>query len=274
MIQTLANWVANSLGRDSWIIRTFRPTYENTLNALGFGDGIGWAINGVPFRIDAQFRSAMSKHYDADLANFFKERISPGAVCFDIGANVGVYALQFAEWSKPNGTVVAFEPNPPTAAALRRHIAMNQLTQRVKVIEEAVADQAGTAEFFAAGCDLTNRLGAPSPFISNRAHTISVPITTVDEYVAHSGLEPDVMLIDVEGFEIQVLRGAYQVLKRHPEMLLVVEMHPDAWESARTTRQQTAGLFQELGVSVVGLSGQKDPLEEYGSVWLRRSSVQ
>jgi FkbM family methyltransferase len=212
----------------------------------------------------------MGKRYDAHLVDFFKERISPGAVCFDIGENVGVYVFQLAEWSKPNGTVVAFEPNPPTAAALRRHITMNQLVQRVKVIEQALADQVGTAEFFAAGCDGTNRLGSPFPFSSNRVQTISVPITTVDEYVAHSGLEPDVMLIDVEGWEIQVLRGAYQVLKRRPEMLLVVEMHPDAWEPARTTRQQAEGLFRELGVSAVALSGQKNPLEEHGAVWLRR----
>jgi FkbM family methyltransferase len=87
----------------------------------------------------------MGKDYDSNIAAFLKDKVLPGSICFDVGANLGVYVLQFAEWSKPNGTVIAFEPNPSTAEALRRHIAMNKLTGRVRVVDRAVSDCAGSA---------------------------------------------------------------------------------------------------------------------------------
>jgi FkbM family methyltransferase len=272
MIQKLANHFATSLGHHSKLIRAFRPAYERTLNALNLGRGIPWSLNGVPFRIDARFRSAMGKNYDSEIAAFLKGKVAPGAVCFDVGANLGVYVLQFAEWSKPNGTVVAFEPNPSTAAALRRHIAMNQLAHRVRVVDQAVSDRAGSAEFFAAGCDGMSRLGTPNRLISDRVQKVSVPTTTLDGFVKQSGVAPDVMLIDVEGFEIPVLRGARQVLANHPEMLLIVEMHPNVWESAGTTREQAISVVRELNLDMVALAGQRDPLGEHGPVLLTAST--
>jgi FkbM family methyltransferase len=210
----------------------------------------------------------MGKDYDSNIAAFLKDKVLPGSICFDVGANLGVYVLQFAEWSKPNGTVIAFEPNPSTAEALRRHIAMNKLTGRVRVVDRAVSDCAGSAEFFAAGCDGMSRLGAPNPLISDRVEKVSVPITTVDEFVNRSGIVPDVMLIDVEGFEIRVLRGAREVLTRHPEMRLIVEMHPNVWESAGTTLEQAMSIIRELNLDIVALSGQRNPLGGHGPVWL------
>ena len=272
MIQELANRFATRLGHGSKLIRAARPAYENVLNALSLGRGVPWSINGVPFRIDGRFRSAMSKDYDSNIAEFLKGRVAPGAICFDVGANLGVYVLQFAEWSKPNGTVVAFEPNPAAAAVLRRHIAMNQLTHRVLVVDQAVSDRPGSAEFFAAGCDGMSRLGAPNRLISDRVQRLSVPITPIDEFVKQSGLAPDVMLIDVEGFEIRVLRGARHVLARYPEVLLIVEMHPDVWESAGTTREQAISVIRELNLDMVALGGQRDPLGEHGPVLLAASA--
>jgi len=272
VIQELANRFATRLGHGSRLIRAARPAYENTLNALSLGRGVPWSINGVPFRVDARFRSAMSKDYDSNIAEFLKGKVAPGATCFDVGANLGVYVLQFAKWSQPNGTVVAFEPNPATAAALRRHIAMNQLTHRVRVVDQAVSDRAGSAEFFAAGCDGMSRLGAPNRLIADRVQKLSVSITTIDEFVNQSGLAPDVMLIDVEGFEIRVLRGARHVLARYPEMLLIVEMHPNVWESAGTTTEQAISIIRELNLDIVALSGQRDPLGEHGPVLLTAST--
>ena len=214
----------------------------------------------------------MGKDYDSNVANFLKGRINPGAICFDVGANVGVYVLQFGEWSKPNGTVVAFEPNPSTAQVLRQHIAMNNLTDRVIVVNQAVSDRSGSAEFFAAACDGMSRLAAPNPLISDRVRKVSVPVSTIDEFVDQSGLVPSVMLIDVEGFEIRVLRGACRTLSQNPEMLVIAEMHPSIWESSATTRDQAVSLIKELNFDIVALSGQVDPLGEYGAVWLTARS--
>jgi len=149
---------------------------------------------------------------------------------------------------------------------------MNQLTHRVRVVDQAVSDRAGSAEFFAAGCDGMSRLGTPNRLISDRVQKVFVPTTTLDEFVKQSGVAPDVMLIDVEGLEIPVLRGARQVLANRPEMLLIVEMHPNVWESAGTTREQATSAIRELNLDMVALSGQRDPLGEHGPVLLTAST--
>src|SRR5882762_3437602 len=112
LLQTTARRASGLLGRESWLIRRTRPVYESFLAWSGHGQGIPWAINGVTYRVDPHYRDRLGQNYDAPVAAFLRERVKPGALCLDVGANVGVYVLQFAHWSAPTGRVVAFEPNP------------------------------------------------------------------------------------------------------------------------------------------------------------------
>ncbi|HTW87784.1 MAG TPA: hypothetical protein VMD75_07240, partial [Candidatus Binataceae bacterium] len=63
---------------------------------MTLGRGIPWEINGEVFRIDPHQRHRLGHDYDAAVAQFLARRVQRGDLCFDIGANVGVYALQFA----------------------------------------------------------------------------------------------------------------------------------------------------------------------------------
>src|SRR2546423_3497617 len=112
LLQSAARTTAGIIGRESWLIRQLRPVYESFLDLSNKGRGIPWQINGVTYFIDPRYRHQLGHDYDAAVAAFLRERVKPGAICFDVGANVGVYALQFAHWSGPTGRVVAFEPNP------------------------------------------------------------------------------------------------------------------------------------------------------------------
>jgi len=120
LIQWIARTASSAMGRESWLIRRLRPAYESTLQLMSVGRGVPWEINGVPFRIDPHYRNRMGQDYDASVAQFLSERVKPGAICFDVGANVGVYVLQFAHWSGSSGRVIAFEPNPAAAEILSR----------------------------------------------------------------------------------------------------------------------------------------------------------
>jgi FkbM family methyltransferase len=269
LLQTVARHTSGFVGRESWLIRRMRPVYESLLSWSGGGRGVPWAINGVTYRVDPHHRHRLGQHYDAPVAAFLRERIKPGALCIDVGANVGVYVLQFAHWSAPSGQVVAFEPNPGAQAILQKHVEMNALSERVRIVPAAVGESPGEAILYAAGADGMSRLGAANEALRGSVSEINVPVVTLDDYCRAENLQPDWLFIDIEGFEIAALSGARELIQsRRGALGIIVEMHPSVWDSADTTRQRAEALLKDLGLLAVPLTGQTDPLGEYGLVHL------
>jgi len=265
----LTSKAAELIGRESWLVRRLRPAYETLLDRVSNDHGLPWQINGVTYRIDPRLRHQLSHDYDASVVRFLRTRVKPGAVCIDVGANVGVYVLQFAHWSGPEGRVIAFEPNPGARSVLEKHIQFNGLNGQAMVVPAAVGEAAGEAVLYAAGADGMSRLGAPNKLIAERVIQITVPIVTLDGFCIDKRIEPDWLFIDIEGFEIAALAGARQLIKsRGADLGIVVEMHPDVWTSANTTRERAEALLDELGRRAVPLTGQRNPLDDYGLVYL------
>jgi FkbM family methyltransferase len=268
-LQTTARHTAGLIGRESGLIRRLRPAYENFLDWTGGRKGIPWAINGVTFRVDPHFRHRLGQNYDAPVAEFLRARVKPGDLCIDVGANVGVYVLQFAHWSGPTGRVIAFEPNPGACTVLQKHVELNNLSARVEIITAAVGAQRGNATLFAAEADGMSRLGAPNELIADRVNEITVSLVTLDDACEEGHLKPDWLFVDIEGFEIEALAGARKIIgERGPALNIIVEMHPNVWASANTTRTGAETLLDELRLTPVPLTGQSDPLGEHGLVYL------
>lgn len=267
LVQTAARHTARLIGRESWVIRRLRPVYESLLSLRG--RGIPWEINGVTYRIDPHYRHMLWRDYDAKVASFLSEHVKPGALCLDVGANVGVYVLQFAHWSSPSGQVIAFEPNPEARVILQKHVLMNELQARVRIVPSAVGEIDGRGILYAVGVDGMSRLGSPNKALAGSAREINVPILTLDEYCRTEKLEPDWLFMDIEGFEIAALNGARALIEsRRSKLGIIVEMHPSVWDSANTTRARAESLLEDLRLTAVPLTGQSDPLSDYGLVHL------
>ena len=265
-----ARWFAELLGRDSGVVRLFRPWYDTVLDLTSGRHGIPWMINGVTYRVVPRHRYQMASAYDAHLAEWLTRRVRPGQTTLDVGANVGIYVLQFAHWSRPDGRVIAVEPNPSARAVLEKHVRLNGLERRVEIVSAAVGAAAGEAALFALDADGMSRLGAPNPTLAGRATAITVPVVSLDDLCESRALAPDWLFIDIEGFEIAALSGARRLLAaRRPSMGIVVEMHPDSWEVAGTSRADAESLLRELGLRAEPLSGQADVFASYGHAWLR-----
>jgi FkbM family methyltransferase len=268
-LQTAAGRVAGLVGRESWVIKRLRPAYESLLEWSGRGRGAAWTINGVEYRVDPHYRHRLGRNYDAPVAAFLRARVKPGAVCVDVGANVGVYVLQFAHWSAPGGRVIAFEPNPGARAVLEKHVRFNGLEGRVNIVSAAVSARAGSATFYAAEADGKSRLEHPHAEMVGRARALVVPTVTLDEYCVGEQVAPDWLFIDIEGFEVAALEGARQLIKaRGGEMGVVVELHPNVWHAAGTGRAELERLLAELKLEAEPLTGQRDALGEHGLVYL------
>ncbi|HEV7858349.1 MAG TPA: FkbM family methyltransferase [Pyrinomonadaceae bacterium] len=269
LLQGAARRGAGLLGRESWLVRRLRPAYESLLDWSSNGQGIPWSINGVEYRVDAGYRHYLGQNYDAPVAAFLRERVRRGAVCLDVGANVGVYVLQFAHWSGLGGHVHAFEPNPAARSILHRHILINDLKERVTVVPTAIGASNGEAVLYAAGADGMSRMGAPNSAIADEVQPLTVPLMTLDHYCQRERLSPDWLMIDIEGFEIAALEGARRLIESRGRSLgIIVEMHPNVWASAQTSRARAKALLADLRLKAIPLTGQSDPLHDYGLVHL------
>jgi FkbM family methyltransferase len=141
-------------------------------------------------------------------------RLRPGARVFDLGAHQCVIAMVMANSVSPSGQVIAVEPSEHNCSAARRNIESNGFSNIV-LVQAAAGANAGEAAF-------SERLNGQMDDGRGRVGTVKVPVTTVDALALHYG-PPDVVFIDVEGFECDVLKGAMKVKATRPDFF--VEVH-------------------------------------------------
>ena len=87
LLQLGGRTTSGLLGRESSMIRRLRPAYETLLDWTSLGKGIPWTINGVTYRVDPRYRRQLGQNYDVPVAAFLRDRVRPGAICFNVGAN-------------------------------------------------------------------------------------------------------------------------------------------------------------------------------------------
>jgi FkbM family methyltransferase len=152
---------------------------------------------------------------------FVRQALKAGDVFFDIGANLGLFTLTAARRVGPSGHVYAFEPSRREAQYLQRNLELNQLTN-VTIVMQAVSDQCGTARFAIAADGGNNSLMKNAHPQQQIQEWQDVEVTTLDTFVAAYNVpRVDLMKIDVEGGEVNVLRGAAHLLNGfQPPMIL------------------------------------------------------
>ena len=204
----VARSASRVVGSNSVAARVVRPVAERVLLWTTGSRGLDWEINGVRCRIDPRFRAQLARNYDAHLAAILRDKVHPGQTCLDVGANIGAWVIQFANFVGPTGQVVAFEPNPDARAVLENHIRLNHLETVARVVPTAVGGASGEVSFFAAGSDGMSRIGEPNPQLAGKATPITVPMVTLDAWCRENVVLPDWLFIDIEGYEGHALEGA------------------------------------------------------------------
>jgi FkbM family methyltransferase len=156
-----------------------------------------------------------------------------GDVFFDIGANVGLMTVVGASLVGGSGRVFAFEPVPLNIVAIRRNVELNRLSQ-VEIVAKAVSERSGRERLvlarYSGGAALAVADAPP-----DATGSLEVPVTSIDDFVASGAPAPHVVKIDVEGAELQVLRGMDVTLQQHSPAVLFEVDGPDEQTLARRT---------------------------------------
>ena len=144
---------------------------------------------------------------------------APGAAFYDIGANVGYFSLSVAVLF-PHVNIMAFEPVEEHLRLFRQHMDLNDI-HRIQIFPMAVAGHTGKVMFSNLGKHEGNTYKKDSALVEEGVFSIAVDATTVDDFVAAGNKPPSLLKIDVEGAELDVLKGAKQTLEQyHPDILL------------------------------------------------------
>jgi FkbM family methyltransferase len=148
----------------------------------------------------------------AELTFMRDHMIAPGDLIFDVGSHHGLHAVFLGRGPV---RVLAIEPNPHNISILRKNIAVNSL-QNVTVRQTAVGNCVGKIalpEDSNEGGVVTRKTDTP---------TIDVELLPLDHMALQHDF-PNLLKIDVEGFEDRVLKGAKEILKRRPK--IAIEVH-------------------------------------------------
>lgn len=143
-----------------------------------------------------------------------------GTTAFDVGSNVGLFAIVMAAAVGEGGSVVAVEPDPTNVRRLRENLALNSVNN-VRIVEAAATNRDGSLLLHLAQDSAYNSVGT---VLHARPSTevVGVDGVRLDGIWQDAG-QPvvSIMKIDVEGAEIPVLEGARQILAAHHPALLL-----------------------------------------------------
>lgn len=172
------------------------------------------------------FQSKIS--YEINIWNNIKALLNEGDLIFDIGGNIGQYALRFSEAVGTKGKIITFEPDFKNFAFLQFNSNRNAC-KNIQCLNIGLGEKSETIQFFR-DTETGGRMGSfGKEFVQDKfkGFTDLVEVETYDNMVQKYGV-PNFVKIDVEGFEFNVLKGVKDFSK---DTKFLVEVRESTKES-------------------------------------------
>jgi FkbM family methyltransferase len=265
---------ADSAWRDVELREMFlsvKSAAYSILDVLTRPVGLPRSINGRRWRLSAKCWRAFPGVWEAEVDAFFNKNVCAGSIVADVGAHVGIHTLGLAQRVGRDGHVFAFEPVPHVAALLRRHLQLNGLKERVTVVESAVGDTQGMTTMFVNPTGLDPGNSFVDRYYARRLKQLPVRMGTLDEFFRNEGIRPTLFKIDVEGYELRVLRGATELLGGSDWVTLACAVHPWHLEQVGDSEGALFEMARGLGLKAFDLAGRStEPAGVYREIVLRK----
>jgi FkbM family methyltransferase len=171
---------------------------------------------------------------DPHVVGFMLRYLDPGDTMIDVGANIGIYSVLAGAILGPRGRVEAFEPSPTLRPCLEANLKRNGLTN-VRV-HAKLAGGRRMLDPFVDGIGRSGRHRVPGRREWVRARNLlHIPSVQIDEVVV--GRRCSLLRIDVAGYELRVLQGAEELLRRPNPPALLIAMDSALADYGHSPRQ-------------------------------------
>lgn len=189
----------------------------------------------TPNRI-CNFRHATFSSKEPEMLEWIEEY--GNGVFFDIGANIGLYSLYYA--NAKQGNVYSFEPSVFNLRQLAKNISINKLSERITIVSNPLSENTGIAKFINGNTDEGGALSAFGVEYGHNGQPIKSDVTysvigfSLDDLIETNVLQetPSLIKIDVDGIEHLILKGATKTLKSKQLKSLYIEVNDDFTEQA------------------------------------------
>ena len=251
------------LNSANWVWNRIVPFYDKALYYFLGRRGLERVINKTDRILVPYSLRYVSEIYEPQAWTYMMNAVQPGDIIADIGAHIGLYTVALANRVGPLGQIFAFEPDTKNSSVLKEMVLLNKVTDRVKIIEEAVSDSNGVTGFVS-GLESGSHLNS-----SNGQYVHKISCIRLDTFFANKNL--NILKIDVEGYEGEVLKGAVDLLadqKRRPRFILI-ELHPFAWSVSGCTSSSILKYLSGYNCIIVDRKGQRiGDIEKSHWCWL------
>jgi FkbM family methyltransferase len=174
---------------------------------------------------------------------FLHRFLKPNMIFVDVGANQGEYTL-FAAKRLRSGKVLAFEPLPSISQRLKKNIVLNNLVN-VDVFELGLAEEDRELPIYEIE-DIHEGLATLYPEEQQKKQAFLIKLVTLDETCETKGINRiDFIKLDIEGGELNALRGATSILKRDRPALMI-EINERTYNNAGYTISEVKSLLDDL----------------------------
>jgi FkbM family methyltransferase len=239
--------------------------------------------NGAVFEVDGKIRMYLhtddwidfvllrSGIYEPLTLAFLKQNLLPGQRALLAGVNNGLHVIVSARCVGPTGIIIGVEPQPRSIYKAYRNIQLNHLEADIRLVAGALGNRSELLPMADAPKDNS---ATASLFHSPSRTAFAIFADSVPAILARTGVTKiDLMLLDVEGYEMNVLNGFTEDC-RPP--LVIVEVNPPLLKEQGLTDADIHGVLARLGYGCWSLDGRAavagEPLPEQNLIAVRNGA--
>jgi len=181
------------------------------------------------FPIYRPLYAAYKAYADRAERQLLKRTLSAGDVVVDAGANIGIYSQFLSHRVGRTGVVHSFEPSPEN---FRRLQSATRKLANVRLSQAAVGERSGQSKLYlSAKLNVDHRTYTTG---GDLRHAIPIEMVALDDYF-EPGQRVDLIKLDIQGYELNALRGTNRVLQENPDIQLLFEFWPYGLKQAGAT---------------------------------------
>ena len=184
-------------------------------------------------------------YWELGYTKFLMSKLNKGQCFVDVGANFGYYSIIAASLVGDKGKVYAIEPNPFLASLIEKSCKANGYNN-VSILKIAASNSTDGAVLNYINGDYGG--GSLVSSGNDKKEHLYVPTAPLDDVISEKDVH--MVKIDVEGFEIQVLQGMKEIVKRNPDIIILMEYTPILIERAGCSKKDLVDFVDEFGLKI------------------------